>query len=540
MSKAEQRKEWNRRRQEQNRYHPDKADVINSGAKVKKFFGEEVQQNRKLNWRIGESIGSIMDQRSMGLANITKKDDEIRKKDRSQFSRRARGLEKAKSVFSRIKISFGNKSSRNVTEVESRNFLNNDFDDLDDEKNRKASSDYKDGNESAASTQSTNTTDTDNDMNTMIIYPYQSGGLLNGDIINGHNPSIKHNRNISEPKMNIKIHPYKTEEKKSRTPNFNTNGIRNGKFGWRIDQSLFGFPTQDNPLQLGVGKRTANKRSTYFSTPFGTKSRSPSPNGVRKGYKSKNKSNPHGFKPNGRINTGLVDKQMPNLKHLLSNRRSISAIIDTFYKDFTFPVEFIVYLICQIDIKCPKYINAVSRSVDKQIKTLHNLSLWQYVLRSQIPEIDVKRFFYSFGPLIGPYKTLISPLHLAAKRLNEVAGGKESHITTHSAPDAQQAFEIFKWLLFIGYNIDDGDIDGTITPKTTLHHSPRILKQILMDQRQFLHKQKECMKVVDDVTFTNYSLLLDDDILQVIEKFAYQKYRHNRGYTHKKFAAGNI
>eukprot|EP00483_Globobulimina_turgida_P003672 UN03678 len=179
----------------------------------------------------------------------------------------------------------------------------------------------------------------------------------------------------------------------------------------------------------------------------------------------------------------------------------------------------------------------VGRHVDKQMKILHNLSLWQYILRHQLSHIDIRRFFYSFGPLIGKYKTLISPLHLSARKLIEIGGGKESHITSStSTPQCLYAFETFKWLLFVGYDIDDGDIYNTITPQTILNHAPRILKQILVYQRQFLFKQRQCMKMVDNCTYKQYKILLDDDILQVIEKFTYHKYRKSRaGFGHKKF-----
>ena len=106
---------------------------------------------------------------------------------------------------------------------------------------------------------------------------------------------------------------------------------------------------------------------------------------------------------------------------------------------------------------------------------------------------------------------------------------------TTSPPECVYALEIFKWLLFTGYDMDDGEIDNTITPQTILHHSPRILKQILSYKRQFLHKQRETMQMVDTVTFKQYRLLLDDDILTVIEKFTFNKFRrrHRVMYSHQ-------
>merc|ERR1712083_270980 len=125
---------------------------------------------------------------------------------------------------------------------------------------------------------------------------------------------------------------------------------------------------------------------------------------------------------------------------------------------YGFCIEFVVYLLTKIDEVCPSYIYVISHVVDKPIKEFGQLSLWQFILRRQLPYIDIKRFFYSFGPLIGKYKTVISPPHLAARKLMELSRGKESHIT-------------------------DGDVDAVITPQTILRRSPRILKQILSAQK---------------------------------------------------------
>merc|ERR1711933_350137 len=156
----------------------------------------------------------------------------------------------------------------------------------------------------------------------------------------------------------------------------------------------------------------------------------------------------------------------------------------------------------------------------------------------QLPHIDIKRFFYSFGPLIGKYKTLISPLHLSARRLIEIGGGKESHITPcTSTPECVSSLEIFQWLLFVGYDIDGGDVDNTITPQTILNHAPRIKKQVLSYQRQLLFQQRKCMQMIDSLIYRHFKLVIDDDILQVIEKFTYHKYRkHRTGFGHKKFS----
>jgi len=201
-------------------------------------------------------------------------------------------------------------------------------------------------------------------------------------------------------------------------------------------------------------------------------------------------------------------------------------VVSTYYEKYSFSVQFIVYLVTMIDGVCPEYIYLISPHIDTPNAILDGWSLWQYLLRHQLPHIDLKRFFYSFGPLIGKYKTLLSPLHLCAQKLIECSRGKESHITkTTSPPECVDAFEIFKWLLFTGYDMDDGEMDNTITPHTILHHSPRILKQILSYKRQFLHKQREAMQMVDTTTFKEYQLLLDDDILTVIEKFTFNKFR---------------
>ena len=94
---------------------------------------------------------------------------------------------------------------------------------------------------------------------------------------------------------------------------------------------------------------------------------------------------------------------------------------------------------------------------------------------------------------------------------------------------------MFLFLLFVGYDIEDGDIGNTITPQTILHSSPRILKQILSMKRTFLHKQRECLEVVDVVAYKKYNVLLDEDILQVIEKSTYNRFRRLKTCS-RKFA----
>lgn len=567
MSKEEQRAKWNQNRAKIG-YHENKADVINSKAKLTKFFGADPNQNGKINWKLGYDMDHMMDDRGKKAWAINRKDDDVRKKDKNAFTRTAKLKSKWNSWKSKLtKQSSTNKNNNNLVMSQNENYLTNNnssFEEFDNNPNRKPSNgSLADGNESAASTQSTNTTDTENDNLNMIIHPYGSYHGHGGDAVYVH-PS-NHNRNVSDPAININdlrmrltgtninmspnnVNATNHNKKKSSTPNTSLNASNRAKSNkkeakWSIDQSKFSFPMPKggNPLHLGIGRRTISKRSKGGMTmpnPFsnGHKSRSPSPNGHMLKHR-KNKTN-LGIRANGRINRNMIDNQMKELEGLVNKKKSLSVIIDTFHSTKQFPLEFVVCLLCQIDLIKPngqKYINN-RVNPDKPYKVLHSMSLWQFILRHQLPEIDIKRFFYSFGPLIGPYKTLKSPLHLAARKLNECAGGKESHITEKtSSKEAYEAFKTFKWLLFIGYDIDDGDIDGFITPRTTLHSVPRVLKQILNQQKRFLHLQQDCMKMVDEAIFELYQLLLDDDILQIIEKFAYFKYRHNRRYDHKKF-----
>ena len=312
-----------------------------------------------------------------------------------------------------------------------------------------------------------------------------------------------------------------------------------------IDQSRWRINDRSTPSFYN-NNNNDNKRNNYHS-----RSPSPSPrNNKRKQKKLYNKfinghNNPtkitktinkingrHGLFPNGKVNNIEIAKQIKVLKQLFESKKKLSEIITIYFVQYGYCIDFIVYLISIIDIteELLKYINIVSIHVDKKISILHKMSIWQYIIRNQPLNIDIHRFFYSFGPLIGPYKNLLSPLHLSARKLIECGGDKESHITPKlSPPKCVYAFEIFKWLLFIGYDINDGDIDGINTPKKYLNQTPRILKQILWYQRQLLHIQRECMKIVEHYSY------LDDDILQLIEKFTYKQYRKHTRFQHKKF-----
>ena len=334
---------------------------------------------------------------------------------------------------------------------------------------------------------------------------------------------------LSEPIAISKNKMIKKQKQKQQIDGIVDENDENDSY--HIDQSLFTFQNpHKSKLVNGNTKKTRSALSTISALSYQR---------INKRKKTEQNNNKYGYKANGKINFLEISQQMQGLKKLLSEKKTLSEIICIYHQQYGFCIEFIVYLLTTIDQMCPEYIYVVSRHVDKQIKILHCLSLWQYILRHQLPHIDIKRFFYAFGPLIGKYKTLISPLHLSARRLIEIGGNKESHITlTTSTPECVASLKIFEWLLFIGYDIDDGDVDNTITPQTILNHAPRIKKQILSYQRSLLFQQRQCMKVIDSLTYKNFKLLLDDDILRIIEKFTYHKYRkHNRtGFGHKKFS----
>merc|ERR1711972_874131 len=112
----------------------------------------------------------------------------------------------------------------------------------------------------------------------------------------------------------------------------------------------------------------------------------------------------------------------------------LGHVVSIYYKQYSFSVQFIVYLLTTIDEVCPEFIYLIAPHVDTPYPILEGWSLWQYLLRHQLPHINIKRFFYSFGPLIGKYKTLLSPLHLCAQKLIECSRGKESHITKTTSP----------------------------------------------------------------------------------------------------------
>eukprot|EP01084_Bolivina_argentea_P172988 299631_1 len=438
--KQKERDRWKQNR-EQRGYHPDTSDVINSSAKVVKFFGDNPQSKSKVNWKIGASWDEIMRMRSLGLLNITEKDDKLRKKERNTFSRKTKFIEK----LSQIKLKWGPKaatSRSSVDDIESTKFLSSSLSDVEDE----------------------------NPMNKTISDEIESDN-------NNNNPMIE--SDDDDDGENDAYH---------------------------IDQSVFTF---QNPYDAEEAQR---KKYKDYTDIVGRSSSSRFLNKRPRKSKKKNaifSHNKYGFKPNGKVNASAISEQIHGLRKLLSEKKTLSEIISIYYQQYGFCVEFIVYLIATIDETCTAYVSVISRHVDKQMKILHGLSIWQYMLRHQLPQLDMKRFFYSFGPLIGKYKTLISPLHLAARKLIEIGGGKESHITsTTSSPQCVYAFEIFKWLLFIGYDIDDGDVDNVITPQTILNHAPRIAKQILSYQRQFLFKQRQCMKAVDNAIYTTHKILL--------------------------------
>ncbi len=118
----------------------------------------------------------MMDMRSIDIINIVSHDDNIRKKEKKQFTRKAKLIRK----LSNIKLRFGSINiNKNITktdnDIENKNFLSNSSFSASD-----CDTNHDTGNESNASTQSTNTDlDTDNIDNTMIIYPYNNG-LQNG------------------------------------------------------------------------------------------------------------------------------------------------------------------------------------------------------------------------------------------------------------------------------------------------------------------------------------------------------------------------
>eukprot|EP01083_Nonionella_stella_P292248 994044_1 len=234
----------------------------------------------------------MMDMRSIDIVSIVSRDEQIRKKEKKQFTRKAKLIRKLSS----IKLRFGsnkNGSNRNDSDaIENKNFLSNSsFSDFENDKICTS-----DGNESNASTQSTKSnTDTDNDNpipNSMIIYPYNNG--------------LQHGT-----KQDI--------NKKKKTK---INGIRNGKNGgYHIDQSLFTFQNPNKTGQNVINKQRASsylqKRSKKNLGIYVSKSRSPSPGGkgntgrfYRKKKKSKN-ANRYGFKTNGKINMLDMNSQIP-------------------------------------------------------------------------------------------------------------------------------------------------------------------------------------------------------------------------------------
>jgi len=239
-----------------------------------------------------------------------------------------------------------------------------------------------------------------------------------------------------------------------------------------------------------------------------------------------------------KMNLVEIERQTAGLKQLLSEKKTLSEIVSVYHKQYGFCVDFVVSLIASMPRTLPQFVPQIAHKIDTPLRALRGLSVWQYVLRHQPAHIDIARFFYAFGPLVGHYKTVVSPLHLCARKLIECAQGRESHITkTTSPPECVRAFEVFLFLLFAGYDIDDGDIANTITPHTILHSSPRILKQVLSVKRSFLHRQRQCIESVDGVAYKRWGILLDDDILQVIEKSTYNQFRNlKKAVSHKRFA----
>jgi len=435
-------------------------------------------QNQKLKWKMGESVDEMMKIRSLDIVQIAERDDTIRKAERRQFSRRAKLINK----LSRIKSRFSKKAP---VESEERFY-------------RRAHS--MDTSYSA-------------EPRPMALHRQPRQRIPSSDSISETLSSDQF------PNSNVQM-----KRTKMFVPNLSaTPYVRGHAHHCSVDHTADSASHFTGRGSKGASRRRAGNRMNANSN---TKS-----GGSRK------------------INFMELNRQSAGLSKLLSqfvefsDKDVLGHIIAIYHRQYMFSVQFIVYLMTTIDEACPEYVYLVAPHVDTPNTILDGWSLWQYLLRHQLPHIDIQRFFYSFGPLIGKYKTLRSPLHLCAQKLIECSRGKESHITTTtSPPDCVYALDIFKWLLFMGYDLEDGEMDNAITPQTILHHSPRILKQILSYKRQFLHKQRETMQTVDSVAFKAYQLLLDDDILTVIEKFTFSKFRkrHRVLYGHQRFQGATV
>merc|ERR1712154_612109 len=72
-------------------------DVINSSAKVLKFFGAD-ENISKVNWKVGASMEEMMKMRSIGIVNIAERDDKKRKKEKKQFTKTARFVNKISKI----------------------------------------------------------------------------------------------------------------------------------------------------------------------------------------------------------------------------------------------------------------------------------------------------------------------------------------------------------------------------------------------------------------------------------------------------------
>lgn len=275
-----------------------------------------------------------------------------------------------------------------------------------------------------------------------------------------------------------------------------------------VDQSIFKFT---NPAAFKM-KQKMNKKNA--ATELKNRRR------FNVKYLAKNRKD---------INPIEIERQQKCLVELLFNRKSLTEIVTFFYVKYNKNAEFIVTLIHAYGVNyCGNHhhqqnIAAISRMIDKPLKCFSNLSVWQFVVRTHI--VDVQVFFYNFGPLIGRYKSILSPLHLCVRhmidcvKMDPSADGFISEKTCH--PSAVYALKTFKFLLFVGYDLHDGDIDNRMTPRTMLNQYPRIVSQIEWFLRTRLHFQFRCMQIVDRYTPCAFDIY----ILNIIEKFTFKSYR---------------
>lgn len=271
--------------------------------------------------------------RSIGIVNIAERDDKKRKWEKKQFTKTARFINK----ISKIKLKWPSKSK---SDIETRNLVNMD-DDVDSLSAKSASDTY---------------TDT-------IFNRKQLKHALSEPIRASNSFSAAANK------------PKKTDRQSKCT----INGIVDENGTYHIDQSLFGFQNPHKSKTDAAVYNNSNKKRSALSTITGS---SPKFLSYQRNKKKKTpKKYGNGYKANGKINFLEISQQIKGLKKLLSEKKSLSEIISIYHHQYGFCVEFIVYLLTTIDQMCPEYIYVVSRHVDKQIKILHGLSLWQYILR---------------------------------------------------------------------------------------------------------------------------------------------------------------